>query len=116
MKLIVAILLLTLLNSCKTVLVPIPLQPLFWKIYKEKNVDDVNDCSNKSGKYLRALDARGIAGKVIVIKTKMGYHAIVKTGGGPYLDPTFGTASYNINDYGKFLFSLELNELDQEFF
>jgi hypothetical protein len=39
-------------------------------------------------------------------------HAVVKVEGGPYLDPTFGTYSYELKKYGTYEYFIAANDLD----
>jgi len=51
-----------------TRLAEIPLSKMFWALYKERNIIGQNDCSNKCGRYLRALVSKGYKAEIVIIK------------------------------------------------
>ena len=95
-----------------------PLAKMFWSLYQEKNVIGQNDCSNKCGRYVRALVAKGYKAEIVVIRpyTSRYLHAIVKLTDGDkvtYLDPTKGIVAYDLNNLGSFQKLIAHNQLDQ---
>jgi hypothetical protein len=89
----------------------IPCEDEFWKIHKESVVIDSNDCSNKTGSYLRILHDKGFTDSYIVIyklSSKNVLHAVVKYKD-KYYDPTFGKVYNKINNYR---FSIKRENLD----
>ena len=95
-----------------------PLAKMFWSLYQEKNIIGKNDCSNKCGRYLRALIAEGYKAEIVVIRphTSRYLHAIVKLKDGDkitYLDPTKGIVSHDLKMLGNFQRLIASNQLDQ---
>lgn len=88
-----------------------PLPKVFKSIYLETNINDINDCSNKTAKYLRALNDSGYAATIVVIKNRVGLHAIVKHDE-TYHDPTLGFIGVEaLAFFGKFQFEFEYADL-----
>ena len=95
-----------------------PLSKMFWSLYQERNVIGQNDCSNKCGRYLRALVAEGYKAEIIVIRphTSRYLHAIVRLQDGDqvtYLDPTKGIVAKDLKMLGNFEKLIASNQLDQ---
>ena len=95
-----------------------PLAKMFWSLYQERNIIGKNDCSNKCGKYVRALIAEGYKAEIVVIRphTSRYLHAIVKLYDGDkvtYLDPTKGIVANNLENLGSFQKLIASNQLDQ---
>ena len=93
-----------------------PLSKMFWSLYQERNIVGQNDCSNKCGRYLRALIAEGHTAEIVVIKphTSRMLHAIIKLTDGEkvtYLDPTRGTLSNDLDILGSYKKSIQHTEL-----
>ena len=94
-----------------------PLSKMFWSLYQEKNIIGKNDCSNKCGRYLRALIAKGYKAEIVVIRphTSRYLHAIVKLQDGykiTYLDPTKGIVAQDIKMLGSVQRLIAGNQLD----
>ncbi|MCM8539258.1 MAG: hypothetical protein NE328_03215 [Lentisphaeraceae bacterium] len=94
-----------------------PLAKMFWSLYQERNVIGQNDCSNKCGRYVRALIAEGYKAEIVVIRphTSRYLHAIVKLQDGDkvtYLDPTKGIISKDLKVLGSFEKLIAHNQLD----
>ncbi|MCH2206254.1 MAG: hypothetical protein MK132_10340 [Lentisphaerales bacterium] len=97
-------------------LTSMPLSKMFWELYQERNIIGQNDCSNKCGRYLRALVKQGHTAEIVVIKphTSSMLHAIVKLTEGDkvtYLDPTRGTLAYDLDMLGSFKESIQHTQL-----
>lgn len=97
-------------------LTSMPLSKMFWSLFQERNVIGQNDCSNKCGRYLKALIAQGHEAEIVVIKPHRSrmLHAIVKLtveDKVTYLDPTKGTVSFDLEVLGSFKKSIEHTEL-----
>ena len=95
-----------------------PLAKMFWSLYQEKNVIGQNDCSNKCGRYMRALIAEGYQAEIVVIRphTSRYLHAIVKLTNGEevtYLDPTKGIVATDLEVLGSFQKLIAQNQLEQ---
>ena len=93
-----------------------PLSKMFWSLFQERNIVGQNDCSNKCGRYLRALVAKGHTAEIVVIKphTSRMFHAIIKLTEGDkvtYLDPTRGTLSTDLDILGSYQRSIAHTEL-----
>lgn len=105
------LLFLLLLTSCEVELKPVaPLYDTFRAIHAERYVPHVNDCSNKCGDYLRALDKAGIKAQIIRYNTVEGYHAVVLVNG-HYFSPTSGRSMWDINPK-SITDVLEIGDLD----
>jgi len=94
-----------------------PLAKMFWSLYQEKNIIGKNDCSNKCGRYVRALVAKGYKAEIVVIRphTSRYLHAIVKLQEGDkitYLDPTKGIVAEDLKMLGNFQKLIASNQLD----
>ena len=105
-------------TSNTDVLSSMPLSKMFWSLYLERNIIGQNDCSNKCGKYVRALVAAGHQADIVVILPHRSryLHAIVKLqkdGKITYLDPTQGTIFDDLESIGKFKELISANQLDQ---
>ena len=93
-----------------------PLSEMFWSLYQERNIVGQNDCSNKCGRYLRALIAEGYEAEIVVVKPHRSsmLHAIIKVTEGEkitYLDPTQGIVAYDLDMMGIFRESIQYNQL-----
>ena len=119
-KIILAIMILIPAGMAKTAEDPLssmPLAKMFWSLYQERNVIGQNDCSNKCGRYVRALVAEGYKAEVVVIRphTSRYLHAIVKLHDGEevtYLDPTKGIISKDLKVLGSFEKLIASTQLD----
>jgi len=86
-----------------------PMHEMFWSLFQERNILGVNDCTNKSGRYAKALIAGGYDAEIIIVRPDRGQyrHAIVrvtnKQGLSQYLDPTKGLIAYNPEFIGTVL-------------
>jgi hypothetical protein len=103
-------------SSSNDVLSSMPLSKMFWSLFQERNIIGQNDCSNKCGRYLRALVAEGHTAEIVVIKphTSRMLHAIIKLTEGDkvtYLDPTRGTLSADLDILGSYKKSIQSSEL-----
>jgi|SaaInlStandDraft_1057018.scaffolds.fasta_scaffold153749_1 hypothetical protein len=103
-------------NNSNDVLSSMPLSKMFWSLFQERNIIGQNDCSNKCGRYLRALVAEGHTAEIVVIKphTSRMLHAIIKLTEGDkvtYLDPTRGTLSADLDILGSYKKSIAHSEL-----
>lgn len=103
---------------------PPPLEDLFWTLNRQPNAIGENDCSNKAGRYFRALREKGYAADIVVVsiplerRRQVELHAVVKVENGVYCDPTFGTWSSNLADFGEYRFTLRYDsgqQLPQQF-
>ena len=97
-------------------LTSMPLSKMFWELYQERNIIGQNDCSNKCGRYLRALVKEGHTAEIVVIKPHRSsmLHAIIKLTEGEkvtYLDPTRGTLAYDLDILGSFKESIQHTQL-----
>ena len=97
-------------------LTSMPLSQMFWSLYQERNIIGQNDCSNKCGRYLRALVQEGHNAEILVIKPHRSamLHAIIKWTDGDkvtYLDPTKGTIAYDLDIMGAFRESIQHTQL-----
>ena len=63
---------LLLIVGCSSLKPRISLFKIFWGIHKEPYIVDVNDCSDKSFKYMKALKAAGYSSEKIVIRLTSG--------------------------------------------
>ena len=105
-------------TSNTDVLSSMPLSKMFWSLYLERNIIGQNDCSNKCGKYVRALVAAGHQADIVVILPHRSryLHAIVKLQKDDkitYLDPTQGTIFNDLEEIGRFKELIVANKLDQ---
>ena len=77
----------------------------FRKISEEIYIKHLYDCSNKSSKYARILNEKGYKADIMVTSVGEGHHAVVvvhfKNGDVLYCDPTQGTWSDEIDEFGK---------------
>ena len=94
-----------------------PLNKMFWSLFQERNIIGQNDCSNKCGRYVRALRAQGHEADIVVIQpyTTRYPHAIValnENGKITYLDPTRGTIGYDLENLGRKIKTITHTELD----
>ena len=97
-------------------LTSMPLSQMFWSLYQERNIIGQNDCSNKCGRYLRALVKEGHNAEIVVIKPHRSsmFHAIIKLTEDDkvtYLDPTKGTIAYDLEALGTFSESIQHTQL-----
>ena len=96
----------------------IPLSKVFWSLYQEKNILGHNDCTNKCGRYLRALVGKGHNAEILIImphRTRF-LHAIIKVLVGEkvtYLDPTRGIISENLDSFGFLQQTIQHRQLAQ---
>ena len=83
----------------------IPLEKVFWSLFQEKNLLGSNDCTNKCGRYLRALVSEGHKAEILIVmphRTRF-LHAIIKLYHDEkciYLDPTRGVISHDLAGFG----------------
>ena len=101
----------------KDPLTSMPLSKMFWSLYQERNIIGQNDCSNKCGKYVRALVKAGHKADIVVIRphTSRYLHAVVKlskNGKTTYLDPTKGIVSDDLQSLGSFQKLITSKQLD----
>jgi hypothetical protein len=99
-------------------LLSMPLSKMFWSLYQERNIIGQNDCSNKCGKYVRALIAAGHKADIVVIRPHNSryLHAVVKLQDGnkvTYLDPTKGITCKDLDKLGSFKELITSNNLDK---
>ena len=100
-------------------LTSMPLSKIFWSLFQEKNIFGQNDCSNKCGRYTRALRKAGHKVDIVVIRPHRAkyLHAIVKLkqvdGSTVYLDPTLGTVVYQIDSLGSLVEQIPFDTLEQ---
>ena len=100
-------------------LTSMPLSKMFWSLFQERNIIGQNDCSNKCGRYTRALRKAGHQVDIIVIRPYRSQylHAIVELtkedGSTVYLDPTQGTISYKMDDLGSLVEKIPFDTLEQ---
>lgn len=90
----------------------IPLKNVFRSIQRER-YSNSNDCSNKAGRYAKALRENGYKADVVVVKMhrRGELHAIVKLDNGMYYDPTFGTSGDKVERFGKYRFTIAYADL-----
>ncbi len=98
-------------------LTSMPLSKMFWSLFQERNIIGQNDCSNKCGRYVRALVAKGYKADIVVIRPHQSryLHAIVRLQDGEkvtYLDPTKGMISYDLDSMGNVEKLIASNQLD----
>lgn len=83
-----------------------PLPRVFEALVLQDYEEGTNDCSNKAGRYARALLAAGIEAHVVYVHPKtdnaMGLHAVVRTGD-LICDPSTGKVSRNLADFGTYV-------------
>ena len=95
----------------------IPLKSTFKQLYRQRNIVNVNDCSNKAGRYCRELRKHGYQADVVVIDMrgtrKSTLHAVVKVGKDQYVDPTWGRTTKNLASLGDYRFTIKGDQLDQ---
>gem|GEM_PF-5480302 len=98
---------------------PPPLADLFWSLNRQPNKLGKNDCSNKAGRYFRALREQGYAADIVVVsvpperRRNTELHAVVKVGDQLYCDPTFGTWSRDLKDFGAYRFTLRYDSVEK---
>ena len=96
----------------------IPLSKLFWSLYRERNIVGKNDCSNKCGRYLRALIAKGYKAEIIILRPHRSryLHSVVKIIDNQlikYIDPTKGIMVNNLAVLGNFQRKISYEHLDK---
>ena len=86
----------------------IPLKRTFWALHRERNRAGKNDCSNKSGRYAKALREQGYKANVVVISVprQKDLHAVVELADGRCLDPAFGKVADSVEKMGEVKFVL----------
>lgn len=94
-----------------------PLAKMFWSLYQERNIIGQNDCSNKCGRYLRALVSQGYEAEIIVIRpyTSPYLHAVIKLTEDDkvsYLDPTNGIVVDDLATLGSFKQLITYSQLE----
>jgi hypothetical protein len=90
---------------------PIPCSEVFHSLRTQRNVLDLNDCSNKAGRYLEALIQEGYDAKIVVVKTPRNeMHAVVRCEG-KYYDPTYGLVTTRLQRIGRYRFSVRFEDL-----
>jgi len=103
---------------------PPPLEQVFWSLHRQPNRLGRNDCSNKAGRYFRALRECGYQADIVVVsvprerRRNTELHAVVKVGNELYCDPTFGTWGRDLADFGEYRFTLHYDsaaELPRQF-
>lgn len=95
-----------------------PLPRVFEALAIEPATLGTNDCSNKAGRYARALIAAGIEAHVVYVRPPdpdAQLHAVVLAGS-LVCDPTSGKVSRDLADFGTFAFVINRDRLmrDQE--
>ncbi|NQZ59724.1 MAG: hypothetical protein HRT88_19915 [Lentisphaeraceae bacterium] len=106
------------ITSSEDPLTSMPLSKMFWSLFQERNVIGQNDCSNKCGRYTRALQNAGHQADILVIRPHRSQylHAIVKVekedGSIVYLDPTKGIISYKVEDLGALVEKITFETLE----
>lgn len=94
----------------------IPEESKFFRLCNEKYIEDINDCSNKAGKYARHLIWNGYDAKVIAVSNYRykELHGIVKVkinNMNLYLDPTHCTYGFDLLNYWNFEFEVSTEQL-----
>jgi hypothetical protein len=108
--------LVTSLGAVEQPLKKIPLSKVFWSLFQEDNILGHNDCTNKCGRYLRALVSEGHQAEILIVmphKTRF-LHAIIKIKSGDtctYLDPTNGVVSQKFEMFGFFQKAIQHSQL-----
>lgn len=92
-----------------------PLSSLFWRLHRQRNRPSANDCSNKAGRYARALRREGYRATVVVVHRPAPHnslHAVVKVDDRIYCDPAFGTWGSDLSRFGQYRFALKDGDQD----
>ena len=89
----------------------LPAAATYERLVRERSRVGRNDCSNKCGRYVRALRAAGQSAEVLVVSPRGGrdLHAIVKLSDGRLVDPTHNVVSRDLTDFGELKFVLRGN-------
>lgn len=100
----------------KTIWPSAKIELAFWNIYFERYTLHEYDCSNKCSKLIDIMDKAGYTGDVIVLDVDYGQynHAVVRTKIGDeyvYYDPTNGTTTKKLEEFGKFLGEIPGNQI-----
>lgn len=100
-----------------------PLSKTFWSLFQERSVLGENDCSNKCGRYVRALLKEGYKADIVIVQPHRSRfpHAVVQLAlvkDITYLDPSKGIISKDLETLGhfkEFISSEKLDELGDQY-
>ena len=106
-------------NSETNILSSMPLSKMFWGLYLERTIIGQYDCSNKCGKYARALSKAGHQADLVIIRPHRSryLHAIVRLSTKDkivYLDHTKGVISDDLESLGHLKEVISIQQLKEK--